>query len=178
VFFRDGFAARGEVVLRQAHISSFIGFEGAHLSNPDGYALSAPGIAVDGGATFRDGTTLEGHVCLENAQITGDLDFTGARLHSNERDALNCTHLTAGQLVMPQTPVGGTVDLSHARLVVLSAPPDSTPAGIRVSELSYETLAPMLPATQRVRWITSAQRAYLPQPYEQLAASYRRLARP
>ena len=175
LFFRDGFTAHGEVVLRQARISSFLDLESAHLSNPDGHALFAPGITVDGGMAFRDGTTLEGQVSLENSQITGDLDLTGARLHSQERDALNCAYLTAGQLVMPQPPVGGTVDLSHARLGVLAAHPDSTPAGIRVNELNYETLAPLLPATQRVRWITSAQRAYLPQPYEQLAASYRRL---
>jgi len=175
LFLRDGFTARGEVVLRRAHVSSFLDLENAHLSNSDGHALFAPGITVDGGMSFRDGTTIEGQVSLENAEITGDLDFTGARIHSQETNALHCAHVTAGQLVMPQLPVGGAVDLSHARLGVLTAHPDSTPAGIRVSELTYETLAPMLPASQRVRWITSAQRTYLPQPYEQLAASYRRL---
>jgi hypothetical protein len=175
LFFRDGFTADGEVVLRGVHISSFLDLSGARLSNPDGHALFAPGIVVDGGATIRDDTLLEGQVSLEGAHITGDLDLTGAHLGSPQGESLNCAHLAAGQLSMPCAPVGGTVDLSHARLGTLTAHPDSTPGGVQVSELTYDTLAPLLPADQRVRWITSAQRAYLPQPYEQLAASYRRL---
>lgn len=172
---RDGFTACGEVVLRRAHITGFLDLEGARLSNPGGHAFFAPGIAVDAGMTFRGGTVLDGQVCLENAQITGALDFADGHVRSTEPDALNCAQLTAGQLLMPKVPVSGTVNLDHARLGVLMAHPGSTPGGILVSELRYETLAPMLPAAQRVRWISSAQHAYLPQPYEQLAASYRRL---
>ena len=157
------------------HLSSFLDLENAHLSNPDGHALFAPGITVDGGMSFRDGTTIEGQVSLENAKITGDLDFTGARMRSQENRCLALRSPDGRATGDAQLPVGGAVDLSHARLGVLTAHPDSTPAGIRVSELTYETLAPMLPASQRVRWITSAHRAYLPQPYEQLAASYRQL---
>jgi hypothetical protein len=55
------------------------------------------------------------------------------------------------------------------------APPDGTPCGLRVNELTYDTLTPLLPADQRVRWLTTEPGGYLPQPYEQLAASYRRL---
>ena len=44
LFSRDGFTSRGEVVLRRARISSFLDLEGARLSNPDSYALFAPGI--------------------------------------------------------------------------------------------------------------------------------------
>ena len=54
LFSRDGFTSRGEVVLRRARISSFLDLEGARLSNPDSYALFAPGIAVDGGVSLRD----------------------------------------------------------------------------------------------------------------------------
>ena len=173
--FRDGFTADGEVVLRRAHITSFLDLSGARLSNPAGHALFAPGITVEGGMTLRDDTLLEGQVSLQDAHITGVLDLTGARFSSQQSNALNCAHLTAGQLTMPRLPVAGTVDLSHARLGTLTAPLESTPGGVQVSELTYETLTPMLPASKRVKWITSAQPAYLPQPYEELAASYRRL---
>lgn len=175
LFFRDEFTARGELALSRAHVSSFIDLEGARLSNPDGYALFAPGITVEGGMSFRDGTILDGQVSLESAQITGDLDLTDGRFDSTKSGALNCAHLVASQLVMPQVPVRGPVNLSHARISTLTAHPDSSAAGINVSELTYETLTPMLPAAQRIKWITSAHPAYLPQPYEQLAASYRQL---
>jgi hypothetical protein len=174
-FFRDGFTADGELVLQRARISSFLDLSGARLSNPGGNALFAPGLVVDGGVAFRGSTVFDGQVSLEDAHITGDLDLTHAQFTSTGSNALNCTYLAAGQLIMPQAPVAGTADLSHARLGTLTAHPDSTPAGIRVSELTYDTLTPILPVDQRVRWITSAQPAYLPQPYEQLAASYRQL---
>jgi hypothetical protein len=175
LFFRDGFTADGEVVLRRAHVASFLDLSGARISNADGQALFAPGITVEGGMTFRDGTVLQGQTSLEDAQITGDLDLSRARLAGPELGTLNCAHVTAGKLSLPQAPVSGTVNLSHARVGTLTADPDSTPAGINVSELSYETLVPLLPAGPRISWMASAQTTYLPQPYEQLAASYRRL---
>jgi hypothetical protein len=175
LFFRYGFTADGEVVLRRAHVTSFLDTSGARLSNPGGHAFFAPGITVEGGITFRESTILQGQVSLEEAQVTGDLDLSGAGLSGPEPEALNCAHLTATRMILPPAPVSGTVNLSHARIGTLTAYPDGTPAGINVNELSYETLVPMVPASQRVSWITGAQAAYLPQPYEQLAASYRRL---
>src|ERR1700761_4337533 len=76
---------------------------------------------------------------------------------------------------MPREPLAGIAELSHLKVGALTAHPDSTPKGIRVAELTYDTLTSMLPAEQRIRWITSTRSGYLPQPYEQLAASYRRL---
>lgn len=173
-FGRDGFTVRGELVLRRARITSFLDFSSACLDNPDGYAFFAPGLTVES-ASFRDGTVLNGQVCLNDARITGDLDLAEARLTGTAKDALTCAHLNARQLTMPQTPLPGTADLSHARIGSLNAHPNSTPAGLRVSELTYDKLTPLLPAGQRVRWLTSAHDEYLPQPYEQLAITYRRL---
>jgi hypothetical protein len=174
-FFRDGFTADGGVVLRRARITGFLDFSGARLSNPGGHALLAPGLVAEGGAAFRGGTAFDGRVSLEQARITEGLDLADARFTGPEKDELNCAHLTADQLIMPREPLAGIADLSHLRVGALTAHPDSTPEGIRVAELTYDTLAPMLPAGQRIRWITSTRSGYLPQPYEQLAASYRRL---
>ncbi len=172
---RDGFTVNGDVVLRRARIAGFLDLCGARLSNPAGYALVAPGLAAEGGVVFRDGSVFDGQVSLEDAHITGDLDLTEARFTGHQGGALAFAHLSARQLKMPRTPVTGAVDLSHMRVGVLSAHPDSTPDGIRVSELVYDTLSPLLPPGERVRWLTTIDEGYLPQPYEQLAAVYRRL---
>ena len=176
VFCRDGFAADGEVVLRQARITGFLDLAGARLSNPGGYALFAPGLTVvDGPASFRDGTVFDGQVSLEQAHITGDLDLTEATFTGGAKDALACAYLRARQLSMPEAPLTGTADLSYAQVSTLIALPDTTPCGLHVNELTYDTLTPLLPADQRVRWLTTEPGGYLPQPYEQLAACYRRL---
>jgi hypothetical protein len=174
-FFREGFTAHGEVVLRRAHVTGFLDFSEARLSNPDGHALFAPGLAVEGGATFRSGTTIDGRVSLQGARIKEGLDLAQARFTSLGKEGLNCAHLTVDQLIMPEEPLTEIADLSNVTAGTLNAHPDSTPAGIHLAELTYDTLAPMMPARERIRWITSIRPAYLPQPYEQLASSYRRL---
>ena len=46
---------------------------------------------------------------------------------------------------------------------------------MRLDGLVYETLDPHLPAAQRLAWLRRDEDGYVPQPYEQLAAAYRRL---
>jgi hypothetical protein len=175
VLCRDGFAADGEVTLRRAHITGFLDLATARLSNPGGYALFAPGITIDGPASFRDGTILDGRVSLDHAHITDGLDLAEASPTGDGTDALSCAYLTARQLTLPVKPVAGITDLSHAQIGILTAHPAGTPGGLAVDELTYDTLTPLLPATQRIGWLTNAHEGYLPQPYEQLAACYRRL---
>jgi hypothetical protein len=175
VFCRDGFSCEGEMILARARITSFLDFGQACLSNPGGNALSAAGISVEGGLICRDRnpSTFVGRVVLDHARILPDLDLTGARL-AETADPLSCAFLVAEQLRLPLSRVSGTVDLSHAQLGILDAKPQSTPAGIRANELTYEALIPPLPARERIEWL-NRQTGYLPQPYEQLAASYRRI---
>jgi hypothetical protein len=125
--------------------------------------------------SFRNGTVFDGQVSLESAHIAGDLDLAHARFTSPAKVTLTCAHLSARQLDMPREPLPGMADLSHAHLSTLNSAPGSTPGGLRVSELTYDTLLPLLPSGQRVRWLISTDEGYLPQPYEQLAAHYRRL---
>jgi hypothetical protein len=79
------------------------------------------------------------------------------------------------RLLLPRRPAAGTPDLRHARLGILYADPQSTPAGIRADGLTYDVLAPLLPARERMKWLISGEDGYAPQPYEQLAAAYRRI---
>ena len=176
VFCRDGFSCDGEMRLARAHITGFLDIAQARLSNPGGNALAAPGISIDDGLICRDGnaSTFAGSIVLDHARITPDLDLTGART-ARETDSLSCTHLVAGQLRLPLVPFSGTVDLSHAQLGILDADPRGTPAGIHSNGLTYTTLNPLLPARARIEWLGPSQVAYVPQPYEQLAAAYRRI---
>jgi hypothetical protein len=176
VFCRNGFSCNGEMRLARAHITGFLDFAQARLSNPGRNALSAPSISADGGLMCRDGSasTFAGSIVLDHARITPDLDLTGARL-GGASDSLSCAYLAADQLRLPLAPLNGTVDLSHAQLGLLDADPQGTPAGIYSNGLTYTALNPLLPARARIEWLCPRQADYMPQPYEQLAAAYRRI---
>lgn len=170
VFCRNGFAAEGAVVLRRARIGGFLDFDRARLSNQAGQALFAPVLAVEGGVYCRE-SVFEGHVSLEEGRISSSLDLSGAEF----RASITCAHLIAPRLTMPRVPISGFVDLSHVRLGVLDAPTESSPGGIKPDGLIYETLEPLLDADKRIRWLNIRDTSYSPQPYEQLASTYRRI---
>jgi hypothetical protein len=175
VFCREGFTCQGEMRLRRAQISGFLDIANAHLSNPGGHALFAPGISVGVNLTCRERNPadIKGGVVLDYAQVAGELDLTGAHLDETS-SPLTCTYLVAGRMRLPLTPVNTLIDLSHARVETLEADPQWSPGGLRTDELTYTVLEPPLPARKRVVWL-SHQPGYLPQPYEQLAAAYRRI---
>ncbi|MGW1167235.1 hypothetical protein [Streptomyces sp. NPDC001153] len=72
-------------------------------------------------------------------------------------------------------PIDGTVDASSAHLGTLYDAPDSWPADLRLAETVYDSLATPLTAPERLDWLRRGTDGYVPQPYEQLATSYRRL---
>lgn len=175
VFCRERFTCHGEMRLRRARIGGFLDIAHASLSNPGGHALFAPGIAVGGNLTCREANPADfsGGIVLNYAHIDGELDLTGARLDETS-GMLTCAYLVAAQMRLPLAPVSKPVDLSHARVENLDASPHSTPSGVQADELTYATLSPLLPARERITWL-GHQASYSPQPYEQLAAAYRRI---
>jgi hypothetical protein len=175
VFCRDGFSCEGEMVLRRAHIGGFVSFVGARLSNPGGTALFAPHITADGGIAWPDNeSVVNGQVNFSEARISDGLYLASAVLDP-AADTLQCSFLVTPELVLPQKPTAGLVDLRHADVGRLHADPQSTPAGIRADGLTYELLMPLLPARTRIKWLTCGEDSYAPQPYEQLAAAYRQI---
>jgi hypothetical protein len=89
--FRDGtdrdgnkrrFSTDGSLTLIGAEIGRELSFVGAKLSNPDGKALDADSIKVNGGAFFRDGFEGNGEINLFGAAIGATLDFSGAALQA------------------------------------------------------------------------------------------------
>ncbi|MFC5285562.1 hypothetical protein ACFPM7_00730 [Actinokineospora guangxiensis] len=77
--------AEGEVRLRGAHIGGSVHLTGARLSQPDGVALEATGMLVEGNllcdATARTHFDAAGVVQLSGARVGGDAVFSGATLH-------------------------------------------------------------------------------------------------
>ncbi len=90
----EEFSATGEVRLRGATITSQLDLTGATLTNPNGNALNADGLTVNGAMFCRQGFRASGEVGLLSATITSQLDLTGATLTNPDGLALNADGLT------------------------------------------------------------------------------------
>ncbi|MEV5557185.1 hypothetical protein AB0L44_26305 [Nonomuraea wenchangensis] len=175
MFCREGFQAEGEIRLLGARVTGQLDFSGAHLTNPKGNALDADGLVVEGNMFFQDGFQAEGVIRLLEARVAGQLGFNGARLTNPDGLALCCMDAEAASLWLAEDfAADGDVDLSGMRVRTLFDDPECWPAGMYVNELVYNDLEPDLPALERLRWLRAGGKEYRAQPYEQLAAYYRR----
>jgi hypothetical protein len=114
---------------------------------------------------------------MRGAQVSGVVNLWAARLHAPER-ALRARSLTAGELVLVPGRVSGLVDLSRAQVGALRDSEDSWPDQLRLDGFTYDHLLPAgrpVDVRGRCRWLNRDAESYRPQPYEQLAAYYRRL---
>jgi adhesin HecA-like repeat protein len=179
MFCLEEFSATGEVALSSAKIGGILDLRGATLTNPDGCALSAAGLSVDQDMVCREGFTARGEVVLLGAHIGGQLDLRGATLTNPAGRALNGQRLRAGVLILHDlTEPPGRVDLAHAQVGVLADEPASWPRQAVLYGFVYDALHEHGPisARQRLGWLARTG-GYIPQPYEQLAAVYRRAGR-
>lgn len=151
MYCNAGFSATGGVNLFGASIGSTLEFDQASLINPGGVALRAPGCTVRADATFTRGFSAAGAIELAGAHIAGRLVLTDATFTDT------------------------VADLRRADIRVLAGSPSSWPDSVRLGELTYTALEPFLPAREWLTWLRHDPDGYQPQPYEQLAASYRRV---
>jgi adhesin HecA-like repeat protein len=180
MFCGDGFAATGEVSLLGAHIGGQLEFRGATLTNPDRHALSADELTVDHSMHCTDGFTARGMLHLVGAHIGGQLAFDGATLTNPNGPALQLQDLRAGALFLRDlTEPPALVEFTHAQVAALNDEPASWPRQAILDGFVYDALVERKPisARQRLDWLTRNPRGYSPQPYEQLAAVYRRAGR-
>jgi hypothetical protein len=127
LFCRDGFRAEGETRMLGVRVGGRLRFDGAHLANPGGNALTADQMVVTEGMYCQDGFQAEGGISLYRTSIG-----------------------------------------------VLCDDPGSWPRRLVLDGFTYEGLYPYLPAGRRLTWLRRMD-DYRAQPYEQLAAYYRRL---
>ncbi|MFE1955274.1 oxidoreductase [Streptomyces sp. NPDC059524] len=174
--FHPGFRAEGRIILSGAVVGAAVGFCGARLHHPGDIALEAIDVTVNRNADLGAGLTVNGGITLDGSVIGTRLSFEDATLSRPGGTALSLRLTEARETdLRTRVPVDGTVDADNARLGVLYDSPATWPRRLRLSGTAYDALATPLTATERLAWIRRGTEAYLPQPYEQLAAAYRRL---
>ncbi len=173
----EGFRADGEIRLPGARIGGRLSFTGAVLAGGSGGALAADALTV-GGAMFCDkGFRADGEILLQNASIHDDLSFTEARLVSANEPVLVAIGLTVGGTMYCNDGfrADGEIILRNARIGVLDdGGKDSWPPRQELDGLTYGDMRPYLPARERLDWLRRSAE-YQGQPFEELAAYYRRL---
>jgi adhesin HecA-like repeat protein len=181
LFLAEGFRAVGEVRLRHARVSS-LRCSDASFTAPDGLALDAEGLVAAHDVHCTEGFAAQGEVSFAGARVGGQLTFHGATLtnRNSGRWALNLQELEALVLdLRPQAPPQGHVDLSRAHVRVLVDPQAAWPHSLGLWDFAYDVLHehPKIDAAARLGWLERDPRGYAPQPYEHLAAVYRRAGR-
>jgi hypothetical protein len=171
----EGFQASGEVRLAAVSIGSQLIFSGASLDRKGGPALTAEWLSVTGNMYCNQGFLALGEVNLSSASIGGQLIFSGAHLDGNGEPALYAQGLTVAREMFFDEGfrADGTVNLTGAKIGSLVDETASWPQALDLDGLTYDDLTNM-PARKRLDWLNRSV-DYAPQPYEQLAAYYRRL---
>jgi hypothetical protein len=178
MFCDKGFSADGEIRLRGARIGGRLSFSGAQLASESGPALTADALTV-GGAMFCDaGFRADGEIHLLNASIGDDLIFSCAQLASESGPALTADGLTVGGAMFcgDGFRADGEILLRNATIGVLADDKASWPARLELDGLTYGDMRLYLPAPERLKWLGRSA-GYHGQPFEQLAAYYRRQGR-
>jgi len=163
--------ALGEVNLRSIRLGERLLLVDAELRHTRGTAcrLSRAQVTSD---IFCDRLSVDGQLRLAGATVGGAITLKEARLASQTGPAIAAENLRAQELhFRPAAPVCGLVDLSDATIGMLRDDPATWPERLHLEGLSYDTLDPLLPASQRLRWL-ARDPTDAPQPYEQLAAQY------
>ncbi|MER5947923.1 oxidoreductase [Streptomyces sp. NPDC001904] len=99
-----GTTVDGALNLVHAHIGGGLRLDGARLIHPDGVALEAGGLVMEGGVFCDGGFEAEGLVGFPGAQLPGGLWMRGARITVGEPDAIafNGDGLTASTVRLSQ----------------------------------------------------------------------------
>lgn len=174
--FHPGFTAEGRIILSGATVGAAIGFCGARLCNSGDIALEAVDVGVNRNFDLGEGLSVEGGIKLDGSRIGTRLSFRDATVTNPGGTAVSLRLAQARETdLRTRQPIDGTVDAGSAHLGTLYDAPDSWPADLRLAETVYDSLATPLTAPERLDWLRRGTDGYVPQPYEQLAASYRRL---
>ncbi|MEW9529697.1 hypothetical protein [Microbispora sp. NPDC049125] len=176
-FLRD-LRAGGCLRLVGARFNSGLHIERAVVTSAGTHAVQADHMQATA-AEFSGGFTAYGTVRLRGARITGVLSFSEAVLAAPaalpEGRALHLSHMQADELILLPASIEGEVNLAYSRLGVLFDQPASYREHVHLNGLTYESLRGPASLADRLSWLRRDPAGYRPQPYEQLAAYYRRI---
>jgi hypothetical protein len=150
VFLRK-FKAEGQVNLMATRVVGNFECSGCHLNNPNGLALNAEGINVEGSVAFIKDLKIEGEVKMMGAVVGRYFWWQG--LQSLETVVLNLQHAKVGTIIdeVKSWPEMGK---------------------LRLDGFVYDKFHRISPisAEERLGWLRrQPPEQFLPQPYEQLA---------
>jgi hypothetical protein len=194
VFLDNGFSTTtGAIRLRGADITGPLSCHSAQLNGTDrnGNALNADWVKIGGGVFLDEGFSAAGAISLVAANTRASIYLIPAALAGEEKLALNAARAQIGDTLRwaPAVEVLGQVNLEGATVGQLEdvwsreRPNGFWPDGgkLRLTGFTYDRFGGDHRATmaQRLAWIRSQYKddnpaAFAAQPYEQLAAVYRR----
>ncbi|MEV3858298.1 oxidoreductase [Streptomyces sp. NPDC050095] len=180
VFCEDGFVAHGQVLFPGAELPGGLWMGGARIVLPEPTEVAFNGDSLRASSVrLNHGFRADGRVRLRGARIDDMLSFKDAEL-LGVGSSLMCVgaQVEALDLRFARPPAGG-VNLRNARATRIQDAPPTWRDPLGLDGLTYDWLEPTARSQRedcanRLRWL-SHQQAYAPQPYEQLAAYYRRL---
>ncbi|MFG2619701.1 membrane-associated oxidoreductase [Streptomyces sp. NPDC048507] len=163
----------GQLRLNGATVAGQISLDRARLLAPGGIALHAETLTV--GTDLRaQRLEARGTVNLTGSRIPGQLNLAHATFTNPGGVALRASSCAVGEMWLRGCEqVRGLVNLRRSHFDLLHVPSATWPEKIRIDGLTYRTLAPHLPAEQRLPALEREESGYLPYAYEQLAAAYR-----
>ena len=198
VFGRHGLESRGSFRLTGAKLNGGLFLDDATIFTDQPVALAGDNLSV-AGRMVCDRLIADGSIRLPGARVDGQMTWDGSEIRARDI-ALDLRRVSARELVLTTAqPIQGTVDLGHAQVAVFTDDPASWPDDLRLDGFSYESLiavterrqffketsryvsdtadsrTTVLPARDRLAWLQHNMVGYRPQPYEQLAAFYRRM---
>ncbi|MGR4884336.1 membrane-associated oxidoreductase [Streptomyces sp. LARHCF249] len=168
-----GLTVHGQTRINGATVGGQINLDDARLLAPGSTALHAETLTV--GTDLRAmRAELTGRVNLTGSRIPGQLNLAYARLANPGGVALRASSCVIGEVWLRScATIQGGVNLRRSQFDRLHMPPETWPDQIRIDGLTYRTLAPHLPAEQRLPALEREESGYVPYAYEQLAAAYR-----
>ncbi|GAT65770.1 oxidoreductase [Planomonospora sphaerica] len=149
------------------------GHSGFRESPATSYAVYAD-FLESSAAEFSAGFTAVGTVRLRGARINGVLSFDRATLEAPDR-SLHLSHMQVDELILKPSAIEGEANLGYSRIGVLLDHPAAYPDRVQLNGLTYEALRGPWTVAERLSWVGRDPGGYRPQPYEQLAAWYRRI---
>ncbi|MFD6289562.1 hypothetical protein [Streptomyces sp. NPDC060205] len=161
----------GQIVLTDATVGASVEFHGAHLTNPSGRTLTAWGLTAGGVVDCCHGFVSQGRVSLTGSRVGSALSLADATVDG----PLSARNIRAAALTTDAaTRLRGPVDLRHAHVEVLEDVPARWPDVLLLDGFVYDNMEVTLSVEDRLAWLAKERNGFLPQPYEQLAATYTR----
>jgi sRNA-binding regulator protein Hfq len=203
VYLRGGFKAEGEVNLLGSTISGALSCKNGQFINKGAIALTANSANIEGNVFLNDGFKAEGEVNLTSATIGRNLECDGSKFINKRGYAISASSMKVkGHVYMSggfkaeslvdlstttidggllwgdvNSPEGVILDLRSAKVGVLWDDKDSWPeeGKLFLHGLVYDEIYGKAPrdAESRIEWL-QRQEGFWPQPYEQLAAVFRK----